>query len=91
VGVGIQHILFPCQSTDQHQQRGLRKVEVSEECVYYPESIAGIDEQIGLSRSGLKFTRLPRSIFQSSNRRSANGYDSARLIACLLDLLGSVL
>ena len=90
VGVRIQHILFPTESTDQHQQSGLRKVEVREKRVYYAEFIAGIDEEIGLSRSGLNITRLPRSILESSNRRCADSYYTTFLAACTVNLFGSL-
>src|SRR5215472_5021891 len=65
-------------------------MEIGQQGIYHQEFIAGIYEEIGLARSGLNFTRLHSSIFQSSNRRGADSYDAARLAACMANLFGSL-
>src|ERR1700722_12113988 len=79
VVVGCKHLLASTEGAYQHQQRGLRKVEVRQECVYDLELVSGRDEDVGCS--GMRFEPSiacnTRAVFQRANRGRACCDDSA--------------
>ena len=45
--VGVQHLLASGEGGNQHDQRGLRQVEVGDQGVHGLEAVAGVDEDVG--------------------------------------------
>jgi hypothetical protein len=90
VAIGAQHIFFSAQRANQHEQRGLGQMKVGEQSLDYSEFVSGVDEQIGLTRSGLDVASLLGGVFQSTDRGCAYGYDSAGLGSRAANPFGSL-
>jgi len=89
VTVGAEDFVFSSKGANQHEQRGLRKVEVGEKGAHDLKVESGIDEEIGMAGSGAhRSGPLPGGIFKGADGRGADGNDAARFPAGSFDLLG---
>ena len=89
VTVGAEDFFFSGEGADQHEQRGLRKVEVGEKGTHNLEVVSGIDEEIGVAGSGAHSSgALPGGVLKSADRGGANGNHAARFPPGSFDLFG---
>ncbi len=87
--IGAKDILFSAEGADQHEQSGLRKVEVGEKGVHNLEMISGIDEKIGMAGSGAhSASALPGGVFESADGGGPDRDDAAGIPAGSFNLFG---
>src|SRR6266852_1399270 len=91
VVVGAQDSSFAGEGAHQHEQRGLRQMEVGKHPFYYLEVIAWINENVGFARFCFDAPRTVLGrIFQSADRGSTDGDDAASVVHSLIDLRSCV-
>lgn len=83
--ISVEHSLLTSESAHQHQQRGLRQVEVGEQCTDYAEFISRVDKDIGLTASCRDSTRFRGGIFECPDRGCAYRYNSSSSIKDAID------
>jgi len=72
--VGCQDFLSSAEGADQHEQCGLRQVEIGQHCLDHLEFEAWVDEEVGSGRACNDFCCADANcVFESSNRGGADG------------------
>ena len=84
--VGAQDVFFAGERAYQHQQSGLRKVEICEQGIDHFEFEPRINKNVGRSCSGKYGSSAAKEcMFESADGRSANSDDAARSVKSLID------
>ena len=85
MAICVEHALLAREGAHQHEQRGLRQMEIGEQRTHHPELMAGIDKNIGLAAPCLYPSRLRGGIFQCPDRGGSDRYDPPSGIQSAID------
>ena len=80
MAVGIQHPVGAGEGAHQHQQGGFRQVKIGEQRIHDPETVAGVDEDIGLALER-RDTAVTRRRLQGAHNRRADGHHASAVRA----------
>ncbi len=88
--VGTENVVASTEGADQHQQGGLGEVEVGEHCLHHFEFETyfeiWIDEQVCRGGAGEHGSCADANgVFESADRRGADGDDATRCGESLVD------
>ena len=66
MAISVEHSLLASESAHQHEQRGLRQMEIGEQRAHHSEFIARIDKDVSLAASRLSPGPISRRNIRAS-------------------------
>src|SRR5271166_3070655 len=88
--VGAEDKIGSGEGRDQHEQRGLRQVEIGQQCADDAETVARIDKDVGIAAAGVdaSFAGLLRREFKGADGSGTDGDYAAATGFCRVDGVG---
>jgi len=90
VGVGAQDVFFSTEGADQHEQRGLRQVEICKHCLDHLEFETSfgiwINEEVGCGGAGRDGSSAGANrVFEGAHGGGAYGDDATLIVQGVID------
>src|SRR5262249_938719 len=86
--VGAENVLPPGECRNQHQQSGLRQMEIRQQSPNHAELKSRIDKDARLARAGIDSSarRLPHGVLERTHRCRSHGNNPALILSRQVDL-----